>query len=50
MATREQWIERAREEYAGDDVNVDDDAQLSHTDDGAWVQAWVFVADGGREG
>lgn len=38
-------IVRAIEQYGTDDVAVDEDAALSETDLGAWVQAWVFVAD-----
>lgn len=26
-----------------DNVQIDDDASLSQADDGAWVQAWVWV-------
>lgn len=29
--------------YGDDDINIDDNAGFSVTDDGAWVQAWVFV-------
>lgn len=38
-------LAEARHLYADhtDDVEIDDDAQLSETDDGTWVQAWVWV-------
>lgn len=39
-------IERAREMYAygsGDDIEIDTDAHTSPTDDGTWVQAWVWL-------
>jgi len=38
-------LDRARKLYVrGDDnVQIDDDAQLSEVDFGTWVQAWVFV-------
>lgn len=50
--TDEQARERAIRLYASqsdDDVEIDDDARVTHlTDDGpckgaAWVQAWVYV-------
>jgi hypothetical protein len=40
---REKLIELARETYASDDVEIDDDATLSRGDSGCWVQAWVFL-------
>lgn len=39
----EQFIVKAREIYTNDDIEIDDEPSLSHTDNGAWVQAWVFV-------
>lgn len=45
QATPEQ-IDRAREMYAygsSDDIEIDDNAEISQTDDGTWVQAWVWV-------
>ncbi len=33
----------AREEWANDDLAVDDDCLFSEGDDGVWVQAWVFL-------
>lgn len=36
-------IEMARDEYANDNVNIDEDALFSEADDGCWVQAWVWV-------
>lgn len=39
-----QEVKVARELYADDDINIDDDAAVSRTDDGAWVQAWVFIS------
>lgn len=38
--------QRAREAYASDDLNIDDDAKVLPVDGGCWVQAWVFVHDG----
>lgn len=42
---RDDLLQRARDEYACDEVNIDEDALLSIGDGGAWVQAWVWVAD-----
>lgn len=39
----EKLIDRARELYANDDLEIDDDAVISASDDGCWVQAWVWV-------
>lgn len=39
-------INRARELYADksdDNIEIDSNAQLSETDNGTWVQAWVWV-------
>ena len=52
-------IEAARATYAipsDNDIEVDEDAMVSATDDGCWVSAWVMVRDvddadaEGREG
>lgn len=47
---REDAVNRARDlalhRYcAGDNIEIDDDARLSHGDDGLWVQAWLWVDD-----
>ena len=34
---------QAKNDYGSVDIQVDDDAQLSSSPDGVWVQAWVFV-------
>ena len=43
------YIEAARAHYADDDIEIDDDPQVSESgpggDGGMWVQAWVWVAD-----
>lgn len=47
QATPEQ-IDAARQLYAEGsegDIAVDDDAFVSRTETGAWVQAWVFVSN-----
>lgn len=36
-------IARARNEWADDDISIDDGAKVSVADDGAWVQAWVWL-------
>jgi hypothetical protein len=43
---REALLEKARDRYArdsDDDIEIDDDAKLSETENGTWVQAWVWV-------
>lgn len=42
LATPRQ-IERAREEYQTDDIEIDDGALASPNEDGTWVAAWVHV-------
>lgn len=42
MATPEE-IERAREEYATDDISIDAGAKASRADEGVWVAAWVWL-------
>ena len=39
----------ARRNYGDDDLNIDPTAPISAAEDGAWVQAWVWVgyADAG---
>lgn len=41
----QQYIDAAQDLYASDILQVDQDAVLSHTDEGAWVQAWVVIGD-----
>ena len=36
-------ISQARETYGSNELEVDDNALASRTDDGAWIQAWVWV-------
>lgn len=38
-----QEIRAAREGYASDDIDIDEPAIASRTDDGLWVQAWVWL-------
>jgi hypothetical protein len=40
---RKQLREKARERYGSDSVQVDEDADFSESDEGTWVQAWVWV-------
>ena len=43
---RARWITTARSAYGTDDIAVYDDALIDASpDDGAWVQAWVWVSD-----
>ena len=43
MTDDEKVIEKAREQYANDNLNIDDGAAVTITPDGCWVGAWVFV-------
>ena len=40
-------IDAARMQFSGDDhnINIDEGAAASHTDDGVWVAAWVYVSN-----
>lgn len=38
------FVDKARELYSTDEIEIDDHPVLSVTDDGAWVSAWVWVA------
>ena len=29
--------------YRTDDIEIDDNATISHGEDGSWVQAWVWI-------
>lgn len=43
---RDWLLERAREEHGSDEIEVDDDAQLSPDEvnyAGCWVQGWLWV-------
>lgn len=37
--------ERARCEYESDDIAISRPAVVSQSEDGAWVQAWVYLGD-----
>ncbi len=41
--TDAELIAQARAMYARDDVEIDDDAKVSSSDLGVYVQAWVWV-------
>jgi hypothetical protein len=44
--TDEQAIEAARQDWwKNPDIEIDDDAVVSHTENGAWVAAWVWVSN-----
>jgi hypothetical protein len=48
QALEDTYREYARDRYAApsnDDIEVDADAKVSMNDDGAFVQAWVYVSD-----
>lgn len=35
----------ARQHHGSDDCEIDQDAEVLFTDEGAWVQAWVWVPE-----
>ena len=39
----DRYRSQAMEEYCGDDLQIDKDAAVSSSEDGAWVAAWVWV-------
>lgn len=39
----DELLERARVIHGRSDIQIDDGALTSETDEGAWVQAWVYV-------
>lgn len=38
-------VERARQLYESDALEIDDNSRVSVTENGFWVQAWVWVPD-----
>lgn len=38
-------IAQAREAYANDECEIDDNPMVSEGDDGVWVSAWVWVSN-----
>ena len=53
MTTKEEFIqneerlqsyrETAKKHYGSDEIEIDDDAEVSISENGAFVQAWVWV-------
>lgn len=44
--TRRRLVEAARNRYAfpsDDNIEIDDDAKVTVTESGVWVQAWVYL-------
>lgn len=41
---RQALINAARNDYANDDIQIDDNAEISQADEGAWVAAWVWIS------
>lgn len=42
--TDEQYRQAARDDWASDDLEIDEGAPVERNDEqGAWVQAWVYV-------
>jgi hypothetical protein len=38
-------VERARKLYESDALEIDENSRVSVTENGFWVQAWVWVPD-----
>ena len=49
MPTDEEYIIEARDRYASDDIDIDDAPKVSRGENGAFVAAWVWVADPPKE-
>jgi hypothetical protein len=47
VPTYDEWVAWAKEEYVNEDINIDSDTKLAHTEYnlGCWVQAWVWVSN-----
>lgn len=45
---RHAYIQTARAIWASDDLEIDDKPKVSPSEGGAWVAAWVWVADAER--
>ncbi|WP_296320823.1 hypothetical protein [Reyranella sp.] len=45
LPSDEAFIAAARAQYASDDIEIDAEPQLSHAEEGVWVQAWVWVSN-----
>ena len=44
FAPQGEVLQRAKDLYESDEIQFDDDAEVSWGEAGAWVQGWVFVA------
>lgn len=42
---RAAFVKVARNEYVTDEVEIDDEPELSPSEDGCWVAAWVWVSN-----
>jgi len=36
-------MDKAREMYQTDDIQIDENAEVSPSGDGTWIQAWVLI-------
>jgi hypothetical protein len=41
---RQDIISAARGKYGDDNIEIDDDAEMSEAEDGTWVTEWVWIA------
>lgn len=42
---KEAAVQLARNNYCTDDLGIDDNPQISSSDEGMWVAAWVWVSN-----
>lgn len=42
-------VQLARERHGGDEIEIDEPANVSYGEDGAWVAGWLFVPEVGPE-
>lgn len=43
MNDEEKYIQAAERKYGSDDIEIEGNVNVSLADNGAWVQAWVWV-------
>jgi hypothetical protein len=52
MEERDEFVQRAKDSYESDDIEIDEEPSTSLADDrsGIWVRAWVWVPISEKEG
>lgn len=41
---RQALIAEARKKYGSDTIEIDDNAEISQAEEGAWVAAWLWIS------